>query len=269
MRSLAIVVALCFLVSPLVAQTNPPANPPAQAPPSEEQPQSDSNPIQVVFFSVRNEYFNLRGDAWTNASILRLDRVLIRKPKWVGGKVGILSRLDIPITTAHAAGETHAGLGDIYGQVIHVPWLTRRFALGLGSGLTFPAATHRSLGRGKWIASPLAVPIWFLPQRKGLFLVKLQQQVSFAGNSSRPDVNALLTTPTVLYRFQRRWWVLLDTEVKTNWELNNRSSFRTGLELGYVVNRRLALIVKTEVPWGPNREADWVLKVTLTRYRAQ
>ena len=70
-------------------------------------------------------------------------------------------RTDVPITTTHVGSETKTGLGDIYGQVLLIPYVNRRFAFVTGTGLVLPTATYRTLGLGKWQLAPLAVPVWF------------------------------------------------------------------------------------------------------------
>jgi hypothetical protein len=258
-----VVLGLLLAVCPVRAQTSPPS-PPAEQP---EQTSAD-DPLKAVFFSVRNEYANQLGADWAEALIVRSDRAWLRRHNRLGGKVGLLSRVDVPIVTAHADGATQTGLGDLYAQIVHVPFLTRHFALAMGSGLTFPTATSQTAGFGKWQLAPILVPVWFFPARKGFFLIKLHEHVSFAGDATRPDVNYLQTTPSVVYNFRRLWWVSLDTEATTDWQRENRVSFRSGVELGHVVlGRRFGLSVKPEIPWGVNRTGDWTVKVILTRYR--
>lgn len=261
MKATGFALGLLLIAIPSFAQTSPPPSP------EQEEARDEADPTQSVFFSVRNEYFNLNDEAWTNSLILRSDRIFFRKRRKLGGKLGILTRVDLPLVTTGVSGSTHAGLGDLYGQVLYVPWLAPGFALGLGSGLTFPIATQRTLGGGKWRVAPLAAPIWFFPKRKGFFLVKLQEFVSFAGDSDRPDSNHLLTTPTLVYRVRPRWWILLDTEIKTDWERDNQLSFRTGFQLGRVLSPRFAIAVKPEIPWGRHREGDWALKTLFTWFR--
>lgn len=260
MKALGFALGFLLLGLPAFAQSNPPPEP-------EEEVRDESDPTQSVFFSVRNEYFNLSNQAWTNVLILRSDRVFLRRRRRLGGKLGILTRFDVPMVTTGVGGATHAGLGDLYAQALYVPWMTPRFAVALGSGLTFPTATDQTLGGGKWRAAPVVAPIWFFPERKGFFLVKLQNYVSFAGDPDRPDSNYLLITPTFTRRFRPRWWILLDTEIKTDWERANCHSFRTGLQIGHVVTPRIAIAVKPEVPWGGHREGDWAVKTIFTWYR--
>ncbi len=226
----------------------------------------DDNPTRAVFFSVREEYRNLKDGAWNNRIVLRRDKVVL-KGKKVGGRTGFLLRTDIPITTTHLGSETHTGLGDIYGQALYIPYLSRKFAFVTGSGLVLPTATHRTLGQGKWQVAPLAVPVWFLPRAKGYFYVKVQDFISIAGVGDRPDVNALFINPTLNYIPARRWLVHADAESRTNWKNQNRTDFRVGFGAGKVMSQRFFLGVKCEVPMGGTRPGDWTLKVTNIFYR--
>lgn len=258
---LCLVLGLCLAAAPAPAgaQENPPQR--AEAP-------NQDDPTKAVFFSLRNEYSNLRDDAWSNALILRSDRALLRTRRRLGGRVGLLTRVDVPIVTTTQEATSRTGLGDLYVQAAHVPWLTRRFALAMGSGLAMPTATDRTLGTGKWQAAPIVTPLWFFPRGKGFVMLRLQEHVSFAGDRSRPDVHFLEVVPTMVWNFRPSWWTLVDTNTIVDWEQpGNPVSRRTGVEIGHVVARQWGLSVKPEIPWGPNRRGDWNLRVILTRYR--
>jgi hypothetical protein len=243
----------------------------AQTPQSESQPEQpeagvDDDPTRAVFFSVREEYRNLINGAWNNRLVLRKDAVVL-KGKRAAGRTGFLLRTDVPITTTHLGSETHTGLGDIYGQALYIPHLSRKFAFVTGTGIVLPTATHKTLGLGKWQVAPLAVPVWFLPQKKGFFLVKFQDFISIAGVGDRPDVHALFINPTLNYLPARRWLVQAEVESRTNWKNDNRTDFRVGFGAGRVITRRLFLGIKCEVPIGATRSGDWTMKVTNIIYR--
>lgn len=252
---------------PVGAQSAPPAQP-APSPAAQTQPPpNESDPTKAVFVSVRSEYSNLRGDAWTHAFVYRMDRALFRNRGYLGDKIGVLTRFDLPIVTARVGGETHTGLGDLFLQTLWVPKIDRRFGLAVGSGFILPTATYRTLGSGKWQVVPAVVPVWFFPKGKGLFFFKLANQLSFAGNRNRADVNSLVMQPFLLYRFHRRWWFILDNEAKVNWENNNRMSYKSAFEVGRIITPRFGLSVKPEFPWGRHRQGDWTLKFILTWYK--
>lgn len=264
---LAMTIALAAIVlcepssSPTLAQTT-------QTSPQAKEPEAgvDDNPTRAVFFSIREEYRNLRNGAWNNRIVLRRDKVVL-KGKRAAGRTGFLLRTDVPITTTHLGSETHTGLGDIYGQALYIPYLTRKFAFVTGTGIVLPTATHKTLGFGKWQVAPLAVPVWFLSRGKGYVQVKFQDFISVAGVGDRPGVHSLFINPTINYIPARRWLVQLDAESRTNWKNQNRTDFRVGFGAGKVMTRRLFVGIKCEVPMGATRPGDWTLKLTNIFYR--
>jgi len=101
-------------------------------------------PDRAVFFSVREEYRNLINGASNNRRVLRMDAVVLKGER-VGGRTGYLLRTDVQIITTHLGSETHTGLGDIYAQVLYIPYLSRKFAFVTGTGIVLPTATHKLL----------------------------------------------------------------------------------------------------------------------------
>jgi len=100
-----------------------------------------------------------------------------------------------------------------------------------------------------------------------LFLVKVQNLTSIAGDPGRADINTLLITPVFIQTVKQRWWVLVDSETSTNWQREGRTGLKSGLQFGRISSQRLALWVKPELYWGPNRDGRWNLKFALVWYR--
>ena len=111
-----------------------------------------------------------------------------------------------------------------------------------------------------------AGPVWFFRGR-GLLFVKLQELVSVAGDSRRSDVNTLLITPIFIHAVKERWWVLADSETRTNWLREGRTGVKSGLQIGRTVATGFGVWAKPEVWWGPNRDGRWNLKLGLVWYR--
>jgi len=239
---------------------------PATAPVPQDAAGEDSDPTRPVVWSLREEYFNLRGDAWTNVLIFRSDRAFFKNKPRLGGKRGWLTRFDMPLAVSHRQDVTRAGLGDLYAQVLYVPHLTRKFALVTGAGLSLPTATDETLGTGKLTVAPVVAPVWFF-EKKGFFLVKLQDFVSVAGDDQRPDLHYFTTTPLLVWRLNRKWWIQLDTEAKTNFKDSGHTSFRSGFLVGRMVKGRVGISVKPEVYWGRYREGDFVIRTSLFKVR--
>lgn len=231
-----------------------------------EEIRNDTDPTKPVFFSLRNEHYNLLNEPWQNVVILRGDRLVLRNVGLPGNSRGFLLRADVPFVTLDNGSDTRSGLGDLYAQGLVVPSFSKAFTIAWGTGVVLPTATH-SVGSGKWQLAPVVAPVVFFGRLKGFAYVKLQDYVSVAGDEDRPDINYFLVTPTVLYRVSRTWWIVADSESRTDWKRNDITSFKSGFQLGKMLTPRFGVWVKTEVPWGPDRTGDWTLKLTAFRTR--
>jgi|1186.fasta_scaffold63887_2 hypothetical protein len=242
----------------------PAENPPAAA---ANVLRNDSDPTRPVLFSLRPEIYSPNRDVTQTALIFRYDRAQLRQRRWLPGKRGVISRFEMPLTTtAVSGGATQVGLGDAYAQLLVSPYFTRTFAFVVGTGLRVPTATDPLLGTGKWIIAPAAAPVWFFSNR-GIFLVKLQNFSSFAGDAQRPNYNFFLLTPTYVHTLSPRWWILLDGETKTDWERSNATSVKGGVQIGRAYGRRFSTWVKPEVTWVSNQDNQWNLKFGLVWFR--
>ena len=233
----------------------------------EPQTKTDSDLTRPILFSVRPEYFRVADGVWRLQVVNRYDTAVRRNRLWLGGKRGMLIRLELPVATAEspaAGGQT--GIGDAYAQVLTIPFNNGRFAYVLGTGLFLPTATDRILGTGKVTFAPAFAPIWFLRGR-GMFYVKLQNFISVAGADDRPDASFFLITPTLMHTLPRRSWILLDTETTTDWHQGGKTGVKSGVQFGKIVTHGFGLWLKPEVWWGPNRAGRWNLKTGFIIYR--
>jgi len=229
--------------------------------------ENDANPTRAVLFSLRPEIYRPADGITQAALIVRYDQASLRQRRWLPGKRGVVLRFEVPVAYTDAGDALQqSGLGDAYAQVLSIPYFTRTFAFFAGTGLKIPTATDRLLGTGKWIIAPAAGPIWFLHGR-GLFFVKFQNLTSIAGDSTRPDVNTLLITPTFIQTVKRRWWILADSETSTNWQRDGRTGLKSGVQFGRISFANFGLWAKPELYWGPNRDGRWNLKFGLVWYR--
>ena len=243
-----------------VAQTGSPTV--APPPPAGD----DSDPTRPVVWSLREEYYNLPGEAWNNAFLLRVDRVVFKERPRPLGKSGILTRLDLPFVVAHRADGTSAGLGDIYAQALLLPHLKRKFVIAAGSGVFLPTATNKRLGRGKLTIAPVVAPVWFIPKR-GFFFVKVQDYFSVAGDNDRPDLHYMTITPLLVWRLKGKpYWIQLDAETQTDWKADAHTGYKTGFLFGRMLKRRGAWI-KVEVGMGPHRVQSLSIKTSIFKVR--
>ena len=228
--------------------------------------EADTDPTKPVFWTLRDEFFDLDGAAWKNVITLRRDEAVLEKNLLPGKAKGVILRADLPMVTLHAGDDTTTGLGDLYGQAIIVSRIAGNFFFAYGSGLVLDTASDDRLGTGKWIAAPSVAPIWFF--RKGGFaFVKVQDWISVHGDSERADVHYLTVTPTFFRRLSRRWWTVIDSESQTDWERKERTNFRAGLLVGCMLTPRTGLSLKFEAPFGGNPQGDWTLRLVFIRTR--
>jgi hypothetical protein len=243
-----------------VAQTGSPTI--APPPPAGD----DSDPTRPVVWSLRQEFYNLTGEAWNNAFILRVDRAVLKERRRPLGKKGILTRFDIPFVIAHRANGNSAGLGDIYAQALLLPYQKGKFVFAAGSGVSLPTATNQRLGTGKLTIAPAVAPVWFIPKR-GFFLIKAQDYFSVAGANDRPDLHYFTITPLLVWRLKDKpYWLQADAETQTNWKANGHTGFKTGFLLGRMTKRRGAW-VKVEIGMGPYRVQSFAIKTSIFKVR--
>jgi len=216
----------------------------------------DVDPTKPVIFNIREEFYKIKGDTWKNAFILRTD--IIR----LGGLRNFLLRFDVPFMSTEMGQVRDDGLGDLYGQALLIPYASEKFFFAVGTGLTAPSATEDTLGSGKWQVSPLAVPGLRFKDPRGLFFVKVQDYISFAGQDDRADIHYMTVQPFLIMKLSDKWWAGADSEAKINWEQDNRKSYKSGVILLRMWTKSFGTWVKPEFPWGSNREGDWNLKAS-------
>ena len=254
------VMVILFWSLIVVAQTGSPTIAP---PPNAG---DDSDPTRPVVWSLREEYYNLPGQAWNNAFLFRVDRAVFKERLRPLGKSGVLTRLDIPFVVAHRRDGTSAGLGDIYAQALVLPYRRGKFVWVAGSGVFLPTATSRTLGTGKLTIAPVIAPVRFIPKR-GFFLIKVQGYFSVAGAGDRPDLHYMTITPLLVWRLKDKpYWIQLDGETRTNWNAHARTGLKTSFLLGRITKRR-AVSIKFEVGLGPHRTEIFAIKTTIFKVR--
>lgn len=132
----------------------------------------------------------------------------------------LISRTIVPVLyqDANFAGSgTEFGLGDTVQNLFLSPARPTSSGLIWGAGpvLLFPTATDPLLGTKKWGAGPTAVA---LVQKGGWIYGALANHVwSYAGDSSRADVNASFLNPFVSYTTDEAWTITLQTEATYDW----------------------------------------------------
>jgi len=132
----------------------------------------------------------------------------------------LISRTILPVVwqkdIAGNSGEQF-GLGDTVQSLFFSPKAPGPGGLiwGVGPALLLPTATDSLLGGEKWGAGPTGVVLW---QQGGWTYGMLANHIwSFAGDSSRDDVNSTFLQPFLAYTTADAWTFSVNTESTYNW----------------------------------------------------
>ena len=110
--------------------------------------------------------------------------------------------------------ESAFGMGDINPTLFFSPAKPSRFIWGVGPTFTFPTATNRLLGAGKYSLGPAAVGLVM----EGPWVVGalFNQQWSVAGWGHK-DVNSMLIQPFINYNLPHGWYITSSPIMTGNW----------------------------------------------------
>jgi hypothetical protein len=111
------------------------------------------------------------------------------------------------------------GFGDLNPSFFLSPGKPGKLIWGAGAAVVLPTATNPTLGQGKWSIGPSVV---VLAQPGKWTLGALVNNVfSFAGQSSRADVNQMLFQYFINYNLQKGYYITWQPTLTANWEVNN------------------------------------------------
>ena len=162
-------------------------------------------------------------------------------------------------STPNPNGET--GFGDI--DLFDLYTMSETWGRwGAGLSFVFPTASSENLGAGKWQIGP-AVALMYIGIPNLVFGAVLQNPISFAGNSSRADVNILTITPTITWTFEDGWFAgYCDFDWSFDWENNGQATIPLGLQAGKVISlNKLPISLSIESCWlvaHPNNLPEWL-----------
>jgi len=142
-------------------------------------------------------------------------------PVTINDDWNMISRTILPVIwqedIAGPSGEQF-GLGDITQSLFFSPKAPTSNGViwGIGPAFLIPTATDKRLGTEKWGAGPTGL---VLKQSHGWTVGMLANQIwSFAGKSSRSDVNSTFLQPFVAYTTPTAWTFNVNSESSYDWQ---------------------------------------------------
>ena len=172
-----------------------------------------------------------------------------------------------PINPEPVPGGVATGLSDLFHMTFYTPESTGKFTWGAGGMVSVPTATDDALGSGKWALGPAVRisyrgDIWTIGAIAG-------QRWSFAGSSSRADVNSLMIRGIFRRPLGSGWFFISAPIVSSNWNSSsgNRWLVPVGGGIGktlQVGNRKWAASVQAYANiLKPEGAPDWSLRFAL------
>jgi hypothetical protein len=135
----------------------------------------------------------------------------------------LINRIITPIiyqpTVSQPVNQGAYGFGDLNPSFFVSPAKPHHIIWGVGPTVVLPTATNPVLGQGKWSMGPTAV-VLSQPLRWTLGAL-VNNLWSFAGQSSRPNVNQMLFQYFINYNLKKGWYITWQPIVTANWEATN------------------------------------------------
>jgi len=220
-----------LLAVPLIAQEQTPVGAPGTLVATEQTPaaatNSDAlrkaaqNPVaSLISVPVQNNNSFGIGPDGRVQDVLNLQPVV---PIKVSEKWNVITRTIIPIiyqpTVSQPVNQGAYGFGDLSPSFFLSPAKSGKIIWGAGTAIVLPTATNPFLGQGKWSAGPTVI---VLAQPGKWTLGGLVNNVwSFAGQSSRSDVNQMVFQYFINYNLKHGWYLTWQPTLTANWEASN------------------------------------------------
>jgi len=173
------------------------------------------NPVaDLISVPFQNNFnFNL-GPRDATQLVLNVQPVV---PFHISENWNLITRTIMPIISqgSPASGIDHVGgLGDINPSLFLSPAKPGKLIWGVGPTFTFPTASNRLLGSGKWSAGPTGVVL--VMEGHWVYGALANNQWSFAG-WAKTEVNQGLVQPFVNYNFGKGWYLVSAPILTANW----------------------------------------------------
>ena len=217
---------ICATLLQLPAAAEPAADPTADPAQSEAQKETKQeaqtealaaeaqNPVSNLI-SVPFQYNLTPGIGPNEDKTLSLLNIQPVVPFSLSPDLTLVTRTILPVLSQPTATGNQNGIGDLNPSFFLVPKGRGAWTFGFGPTLVLPTASDSSLGRGKWSAGPAAVAVYSKgPWVAGALVNNIW---SFAGNSDRSSVSALLLQPFINYNLRHGWYLVTAPIITANW----------------------------------------------------
>jgi hypothetical protein len=229
-RSVWTLAGLLLCTVPLVAQDTPIGTPgtqvateetPAAAASTDALRKAAQNPIaSLISVPVQNNNnFNIGPDNRIQ-DVLNIQPVI---PARVSDNWNLITRIITPIiyqpTVSQSVNQGAYGFGDLNPSFFLSPAKPHKIIWGVGTAIVLPTATNPLLGQGKWSMGPSVVVL----AQPGKWTVGglVNNVFSFAGQSSRADVNQMVFQYFINYNLSHGWYLTWQPTLTANWEATN------------------------------------------------
>lgn len=162
-----------------------------------------------------------------------------------------LLRTEMPfLRTADAQNAgmgSQRGLSDLAVTAGWRAYNTPEYAILVGAIGTFPTASEPVLGFGKYTVGPAIATARFLPRLDSFLIGLLNYQTSVGGDPSRKDISLFNITTQINSFWGQRWWTVLQSVWRVDFERSAKSSMVMELEVGRNLIGRFGAYVRPGV----------------------
>jgi hypothetical protein len=181
----------------------------------------------------------------------------------------LITRTIVPLVyepeLAPEVGDT-GGLGDVSLALYLSPaQVSHSLIWGIGPAFTFPSATSRVLGQGKFSTGVSAVALTI--QGPWLVGALATEVTSVSGDTDRKDVSQLLVQPFINYNFSRGWYLTSSPIITANWKAAGSQQWTVPLGGGAgrtfrVGKQAMALYIQAfDNVVRPHDAGNWILRL--------
>jgi hypothetical protein len=208
------------------------------------------SPIDLIpRLELRQSYARLAGDTSLHETTFEMDLQYVNR---------LLLRYQMPIGVAKNASGQVTGIGDVEIGIIAVVASTARALLALLGGAVLDTATQPLLGAGKQQVV-LGVGAVYKPYPWWLAYTLAQEQWSFAGDDTRPDVNQLNARAGSILFGRQYNWLKLDLDGVVAFPGGPSGRLYGTVEVGSLLVGRIGLFVRTGTQLAGPRQVDYTL----------